>query len=640
MKDENIMGNIFSVGTSGLAAAQIGITTTGHNIANAATPGYNRQVVVQTSGGGQAGGNGFLGSGTDVAAINRVYDTYTAGRVNASQTSKTGFDTYVDQVSQINNLLADAKTGLAPAIQDFFNNVQGLSANPGGAAQRQTLLSSGQSLAARFQSIDGQLSDISEGVNKQITSTVGTINSYAQQIATLNDAIQKATANANGAQPNDLLDQRDAIVTALSKEVKVTVNDQPGIGYDVTIGNGQPIVIGNTTFTLQTAASPTDTSKLEVAYKNGATVSLLPESAITGGTLGGLFDFRTNSLDPARNELGRVALGIATTVNDQSRLGLDQTGAAGQNFFTVTGPVVTPNTGNTGSGVIGATISSVSALTASDYSVAYSTGPANYKITRLSDNFVSNSATLPVTQDGITFAALSGTPAGGDNYLVRPTVSAGAGINVALSDKTQIAAAAPIVTGSAATNGGVGKISAGSVNASYLATPLTGTVTLAYNSTTGKIDSVPTGTTGLPQTYTSGSNITFGGISFTITGNLVNGDQFTVGKNTSGVGDGRNAIALASLQTANTLDNGTSTFAGAFAQLVTNVGNKTREVTANAAAEGSLLSSVTAIQQSQSGVNLDEEAANLLRYQQAYQASGKVLQIAGTLFDVLLTLGR
>jgi flagellar hook-associated protein 1 FlgK len=641
MKDENIMGNIFSVGTSGLAAAQIGITTTGHNIANAATPGYNRQVVVQTSAGGQAGGNGFLGSGTSVAAINRVYDNYTAGRVNASQTSKTGFDTYVDQVSQINNLLADAKTGLAPAIQDFFNNVQGLSANPGGAAQRQTLLSSGQSLAARFQSIDGQLSDIADGVNKQITSTVDTINSYAQQIAKLNDAIQKATANANGAQPNDLLDQRDALVTQLSKEIKVSVNDQPGIGYTVTIGNGQPIVIGSNTLTLQTAASPTDTSKLEVAYKNGASVSLLPESVITGGTLGGLFDFRTNSLDPARNELGRVALGIATTVNDQSRLGLDQTGAAGQNFFSVTGPVVSPNTGNTGSGVVGATISSVNALTASDYSVAYST-PANYKITRLSDNVVvSNAATLPATPvDGITFSAVSGTPAGGDSYLVRPTVSAGAGINVALSDKTQIAAAAPIVTGAAATNGGVGKISAGSVNASYLATPLTGTVTLAYNSSTGQIDSVPTGATGLPQTYTSGSNITFGGISFTITGNLVNGDQFTFGKNTSGVGDGRNAIALASLQTANTLDNGTSTFSGAFAQLVTNVGNKTREATANAAAEGSLLSSVTAIQQSQSGVNLDEEAANLLRYQQAYQASGKVLQIAGSLFDVLLTLGR
>ncbi|MDP9109467.1 MAG: flagellar hook-associated protein FlgK, partial [Pseudomonadota bacterium] len=216
------MPSILGIGQSGLAAAQVGITTTGHNIANAATPGYSRQLVLQNSAGGQLTGVGFVGQGTEVSSIQRVYDDYTATRVNSSETSKAAFDTYNAQIGQINNLLADSATGLSPALQDFFSKVQGVAGNPNGAAERQTLLSSAGGLAARFQSLDGQLSQISEGVNKQITGSLTNINSYSQQIAKLNDAIEKATAGANGVPPNDLLDQRDLIVTQLSNEVKVS----------------------------------------------------------------------------------------------------------------------------------------------------------------------------------------------------------------------------------------------------------------------------------------------------------------------------------------------------------------------------------------------------------------------------------
>ena len=633
------MASILSVGQSGLAAAQVGITTTGHNITNAATPGYNRELVIQNSAGGQLTGSGFVGQGTVVSGIRRVYDEYTASRVNASQTNKAAFDTYNSQISQINNLFADATTGLSPALQDFFSKVQGLAANPGGAAERQTLLAAADGLTGRFQSLDGQLSQVAEGINKQITGSVTNINSFSKQIATLNDAIEKATAGSNGVPPNDLLDQRDQVITELSKEVKVSVSNQPGSGYNVTIGNGQPLVIGTTVFSLQTVTSLTDQSQLQLAYQNGVGLSRIPESAIAGGNLGGLFDFRANSLDPARNELGRVAIGLATSVNQQSRLGLDQNGQPGKDFFNIAGPKVTPSSANAGNDQIGASVSNIAALTASDYRIAYD--GTNYKITRLNDSVVVSNGAFPTAAiDGITFSKTAGSipNAAGDSYLLRPTVNGAGGISLALTDKTQIAAAAPIVTGAASANGGSAKISAGSVDASYLATPLTSTLTLKFNG--GTVDSVPAGASGFPQTYTSGNNITFGGVTLSITGVPVNGDTFTVAPNTSGVGDGRNAVALGALQTATKLDNGTSTFAGAFGQLVGNVGNKSREISVNAAAEGKLLANTLAIQQSQSGVNLDEEASNLLRYQQAYQAAGKIMQTASTLFDVLLSLGK
>ena len=635
------MANILGVGQSGLAAAQVGITTTGHNITNASTPGYSRQLVIQGSKGGQQIGSGFQGQGTDVVAIQRSYDDFTASRVNASQTSKASLDTYNAQISQIDNLFADPTTGLSPTLQDFFGGIQGLAADPGSAAQRQTLLSSGESLVSRFRSLDGQLGQISDGVNKQILGSVTNINSFSQQIAKLNDSIVKATASGSGAVPNDLLDQRDLLVTQLSKEVKVNVSDQPGTGYNISIGNGQPLVIGNATFTLQVTPSVTDQNRLEVGYLTPAGLTRLPESAVTGGNLGGLFDFRAGTLDSARNELGRVAYGLASQINDQSRLGLDQNGVQGKNFFGIPGPQVTASSLNTGNASVGATVTNASALTASDYRVAFD--GAKYNITRLKDNTVVSSSSFPVTVDGIAFATSgTGVSAAGDSYLVRPTINAASGISVALTDKTEIAAAAPIVTGAGvtvpstgpSTNGGNGKISAGSVDANF--TSLTAPVTLTFNA--GKL----TSSTGVPatQTYVSGQNITFGGITFNITGAPINGDTFTIAPNTTGVGDGRNAVALGALQTKPLFDNNSNTFASAFGLLVSNVGNKAREVSVNAAAEAKLLSNAVALQQSQSGVNLDEEASNLLRYQQAYQAAGKLMQTAGTLFDVLLGLGR
>lgn len=632
--------SILSIGQSALAAAQAGLSTTGHNIANASTPGYSRQVVIQGAAQPQNFGFGFMGQGTQISTVQRVYNEYLGVQVQSAQASQSGLDTYYTQIKQIDNMLADPTAGLSPSLQDFFSGIQAMASNPSNVPARQTVLSSADTLAGRFQSLAGQLNEISQGVNSQIQSSVSSINSYAQQIAQLNDSIGKAQ-RATGQPPNDLLDQRDQLVLDLNKEIKATVVKQGDGSYNVFIGNGQSLVVGTTTSKLVSVASATDLSKIVVAYQSssGSTIPL-SESSLVGGQLGGLAEFRSKTLEPAQNALGRVAIGLASTVNAQHSLGQDLNGNLGGALFTLASPVVNANTGNTGSATVTASISDAGALTTSDYRLQYD--GSNYTLTRLSDNTATTfaPAALPQTVDGVTIN-VSTAPAAGDSFLIRPTVNGASGIGVAISDPALLAAAAPIRATPTSGNTGTGTIGPGSVNTppppnANLQQPVTITFTSAttYN-VTGTGTGNPTG-----LTYTPGATISYNGWSTAISGTPAAGDSFTVASNAGGVGDSRNALLLGDLQTSNTLGNGTTSYQGAYSQFVSEIGNKTRELEVTSSAASNLLSQATLSAQNESGVNLDEEAANLLRYQQAYQAAGKVMQIASQLFDVLLSIGQ
>lgn len=652
--------SILGVGQSALAAAQAGLVTTGHNIANASTPGYSRQIVVQGSAGSQDMGFGFVGKGTSVVDIQRIFNELTAEQVRGGESAKNQYEIYYTQISRINNQLADPTAGLSPALQDFFNGIQDMAANPSAPASRQAALSTAESLAARFQSLDGQIREVSDSVNAQIHSSVSAINIYAQQIAKLNDAIEKAQGNSEGRASNDLLDQRDLAVNELSKEVKTTVIKQ-GNSYNVFIGTGQPLVVGARPYDMVPLASPTDPTRAAVGYVSKDGIIPLAESSLTGGKLGGLLSFRANSLDSAQNALGRVAVGLAMTFNAQHRLGMEYsqgpTGAMGGDFFNAASPRVEPSGLNVGTPAsdIDAVISDVSKLTTSDYRVRYD--GANYTVTRLSDNVETYSgAGFPATADqaieGVTLTMSSALRAG-DEFVIRPTADGATNFSVKIRDTAKIAAAAPIKTAATTTNSGTGQISVGSVTSAYTSATITPAVTLTYNSGAGTLTGFPatlpvtvtngsTTTTfaaGAAVTYSDGATITFGGVSVSVSGAPANGDTFTIGPNTNGTGDGRNAVALGALQSANTLANGSASYQGAYAQLVSAVGNKTREVNVISAAEGRYLEQAEAAHQAESGVNLDEEATNLLRYQQAYQAAGKVMQTASQLFEMLLTLG-
>lgn len=633
------MSSILSVGQSALAAAQAGLVTTGHNIANASTPGYNRQVVVQGAVNGQDAGYGFIGKGTEVMAVRRVYSEFLNTQVLSTQTASTQLSSYYGQIQQVNNMLADSKSGLTPALQDFFSSLQAAGADPNSGAARQSMLSSANALAGRFQSMDAQLGEMRQGVNTEMRASVDAINVYAQQIGKLNDAIEKATSNGSST-PNDLFDQRDQAISELSKEIKVSVVKQ-GATYNVMIGSGQPLVVGTRTYDLSMAQSPTDPSRAMVAYETSSGTVLLSDESLSGGKLGGLMEFRSKTLDQAQNALGRVAITLASAFNAQHALGQDANGNPGGEFFRVAAPVVSPSSRNGDqAATASAAIVNPSALTTSDYKlqVTGAGSPPAYKVLRLSDGKLFDSS--PAEVDGVAFD-VSGPLTVGDEFLVRPTADGASlrnGINVKITDKAAIALGSPLVSAAAGGNTGTGSISAPTVTAAGAG--LTQPVSITFTSAT-TFDVTGTGP-GLPATgvaFKAGEDISYNGWKLQISGVPASGDSFTVGAGSSGSGDNRNALALAALQSANTTDGASTSFQGAYSQLVNQVGNKTRELASTSAAAEQLRASAVSSQQAESGVNLDEEAANLLRYQQAYQAAGKVMKAASDMFDVLLTLG-
>lgn len=795
--------NVLAIGESALLAAQVGLATTGNNISNAATPGYNQETAVQSEASSQNEGFGYVGSGTRVSAVQRAYNAFLTNQVVSAQSSHSELSTAYSQISGINNLLANSTSGVPTALQGFFTGVQAVVSDPGGVPSLQSMLSSAQTLASTFQGVAGQLSQLQQGVNSQLTSTVGMINSYASQIAAMNATVQQ-TSNANASdQPNTMLDQRDELAAELSQQVGVTVVNQGGT-YDVFIGNGQPLVLGTTAYGLSTTASPTNPTQLEVGYTpttGNGTVQPLPESLLTGGALGGLLSFRSQNLDAAQNQLGQIAVGLASTFNAQQELGQDENGNLGQAFFTVAPPVVTANSNNQGTAAVSASISNATNLTGDNYSLQFN--GTDYVMTDLSNNsVVYNATTFPAGQvDGLSLS-MTGTMNTGDNFLIQPTINGASRFNVAISNVSQIAAASPMVASYSASNVGSAQISQPVVSSvavipsltlTYAGGKLTGfpasdpvTVTNAGVSTTypagtavpylagntlsfGGVTvtgipavagsytvnpattltyhSVPTtppsvtanaantgnlvvsasvgnaaalvpsdyeinysaagggtytitqlsdntvvysntvfppvaainginfsavsgapvagdsflvqtstltgfppnlpvtetnnGTStvypaGDPVSYVSGSTLSYGGLSFSINGTPIDGDTFSIANNT-GVGNNSNALLMSNLQSANVLDGGTTTYNGAYSQMISSIGNQTSQLNATSTAAGNVLSQAQQSQQSVSGVNLDQEASNLLQYQQAYQAAAKMMTIASQLFSTLLS---
>lgn len=630
--------SIFNIGISGLQAAQAGLVTTGHNIANANTPGYTRQEVDFTNSTPQASGSGFYGSGVSIVTVRRLYSQFLNTEVLSAGTQSSALDAYYSQIQQLDNIVADPTAGLSPALQDFFTAVQGLATTPNVASSRQALISSAESLKSRFDVIDQRLRDLRDGVNDDIGATATEISNYATQIADLNQRIIVARGASGGQPPNDLMDQRDQLVALLNKDIRATVVTQDDGAYNVFIGSGQPLVAGVLSYSLGTLADPLDSSKVTLGYKTPTGMVQLPEATLTGGKLGGLLSFRSQTLDPAQNALGRVAIALTETFNAQHKLGQDLNGQLGGDFFSLGTPRVSGNLKNTGNAIISGTFdpANVAGLTTSDYQLSYD--GTNYNLLRLQDGNVRTFATLPQSVDGFTLTLASGAAAAGDTFLIRPTADGAQSFDVLISDPSKVAAAAPIRTAQAAANTGTGKVSPGSVNAA--GANLQQPVTITFTSpTTFNVTGTGTGNpTGVA--YTAGQDITYNGWTIQVTGAPATGDAFTVGPNTGGSGDNRNALLLAGLQTAKTLDGGTTSYQSAYASFVSDVGTQTRQLQVTSQAQATVLTQATTAQQAQSGVNLDEEAANLIRFQQAYQASGKVLQIASTLFDTLLALGN
>ena len=638
------MGNsILDIGITGLLTAQRQLLTTGHNISNADTPGYKRQQVVLSTNIPQSSGAGFVGRGVHSTTVQRIYNQFVVSQSLQIQTQSQAMDSYFSQIKQLDNMLGDSSSGLSPAIQNFFSAVQDVATNPSVIPSRQAMISNGEALVARFQSMDQRMAQIREDVNTQVTSTVVDINSLASQIADINHQILLAEGAAGGQPANDMQDQRDELISQLNKLVNTDTVRQSDGSVNVYVGSGQALVVGTQTLSFKAIVSPDNPDNLTIGLVIGSNTVQLPENQITGGMLNGVLSFRSITLDSAQNALGRIAITLAQTLNAQHQSGMDLNGDMGGDFFTLPSPKIISALTNNPASSITAGISDYSALTTSDYQFSYD--GTNYILTRSSDNTSVSTAVAPTGVSPLTLDGVSVTGATiltNERFRIQPTINGAKDLAVNISDTTKIAAAGPNRTDAALTNTGTGKISAGTVNPlplnSNLQQPLTITFHTPYD---GQYDVAGIGT-GLPatnQAYTAGSDISFNGYTFQISGSPAAGDIFTIAPNHNGSADNRNALLMGVLQTKNTLANGTASYQSAYGQLVSQVGNKTRELEVTSKAQATLLKQTENTMQSVSGVNLDEEAANLMRFQQAYQASSKVIEMSNTLFDSILRIG-
>lgn len=636
--------SLFNIGLSGLNVAQNGLTTVGHNFSNAATAGYTRQNTIIASAGGQATGSGFYGQGSNTITVQRVYDGFLTGQLRGATSASYDLSTYSDQIRQIDNLLADEKGGLAPLMQKFFASVQAVSDTPADPATRQGMISSAQALAGQIKSSSDYFKQLQNGINTQLQSSVTQVNDYTKQIASLNKEISRMTASAGGQPPNDLLDQRDQAVAKLTELVGAKVVVQDGGTYNVFIGNGQPLVMGSDSYDIKAVPSSADPSRTTIAYTlpNGNTVEA-EEGAVTGGSIGGLLRFRTDSLDAAQNAIGRLSLAIGQTFNAQHKLGIDLNGAIGTDVFSLGSATAFANSKNTSNAVATATITNAGNLTTSDYTLKFD--GTNYTLLRKSDNKVvatqpGATATYPMalTADGFS-VSVNVAMGGGDSFEIQPTRNAAAGFGSLITDPAKIAAASPARADANTQNTGTVKASLTNVAPGF--SLMTNPVKVTYTAGAYVIVDSVTGNPLVPApTVTAtatGTDITFNNMTFSLNGTPKNGDTFTLSNNTGAVADNGNMLKLAKLQTAKTI-NGTSSFNDAYAQLVNDVGSKAKSADIASASQDSITDQIYTAQQSVSGVNMDEETVNLLKFQQLYQANAKVIQAASTIFDTLVSI--
>ncbi|WP_445157889.1 flagellar hook-associated protein FlgK [Halomonas sp. E14] len=636
------MSTIFSVGLSGLNAAQNALNTTSNNISNVYTPGYNRELTLL--------GQSRADAGVQVNAVQRQFNQFVASQLNAATSASSALRAYENQISQIDNLLADRSAGLSPLMQNFFSSLQDLAGAPSDPAARQGLLGTADTLTAQFRAFDGYLQDMQVGINGQIRDEVVQVNNLTEQLATLNREIALARARS-GEAPNSLLNQRDQLVAELSQRMDIRLDIQDGKSYNISLPNGQPLVSGTNAYKLEAIEAPHDPQRVVLGYRDsGGNIVALSESTIKGGTLGGLMTFRTETLDKTQNQIGQLAVSLAVGFNEQHRLGQDLDGNQGGDFFKIGQPQAYsyPRNANDAE-IVAASFDSanIDQLRATDYTIRFQDGQP--QITRKDSNQALPASEVKWDEDAFTLSfggmtlSFDKLPADGNRYEVQPLRRVAANFETQVRDLDKIAAASLVETSGtlAITNVRTDTspredIPPGGIR---LEVKSDGTFTLS--------DGLPDGMSlmrdGTALTAADelkeGDRLTIGGVSFTL-GKLPQAGQsaaLAISLGDTGTGNNRNALALQNLQS-QALVGGRASFSQAYGGMVSDVGNRANIVKVNLDARQGLTDQLKAVQQSESGVNLDEEAANLIRYQQFYMANARVIDTASSVFDTILGL--
>ena len=669
------MASLINIGMSGLNASQGALATVGNNIANANTSGYSRQQIVQGSAASQQVGGVFIGTGTTLADVRRVYNAYLDAQLQTTTSLNGDTQAYLDQIGSIDKLLSDKSTGVSAALSSFFSSLQTAAGAPGDVSARQLLLTSAQGLSNRFNSISFQLNQQNEGINSQLDTLTSMVNQHTATIASLNKQIAQATTAGNT--PNNLLDARNEAVRTLNELVGVTVLEHDNV-FDITLGTGQSLVQGGTSNTISAVPGKVDKSQFSIQI-NYAQSSSDVTSVISGGKIGGLLRYRDDVLQPAMNDLGRTAIVVADAINKQLGQGLDANGEFGSSLFNsinsaqaITQRSLASSDNDETSGNLNVSIADSGKLTSYDYQVTFST-EKDYTVKR-SDGTTMGPYDLiskpAAVIDGFTLD-LNGAPLHkGDTFKVSPTRSGASNIGVQMTDANKLAFAGPLVMDKSSSNTGTGTASSptlllpldiyDSMGLGQLQSQIEGAMPVRitfdeavngsqnYRVLNEKGEKIGEGNfvpgqdkeleISVSVTNSDGttSNIAF---NTTVSGSPAKGDSFDIKFNKDGKADNTNANHLLELQTKKTVgvsDGGGASFAGSYTQLVSKVGAKASQAALDGTATTAALAYAKESRSSVSQVNLDEEASNLVKFQQYYTASSQIIKAAQETFSTLI----
>jgi flagellar hook-associated protein 1 len=621
------MSNLLRIGSSALNAASIQLQTTGQNIANASTPGYvRREAILQEA--GNNGLSGFIGQGVNVAQVQRVYDEFLVRESNANRSGAAQDTARSDGLNRLDNLFGNPETGMGAAYDTLVASFADVTAHPADSSARSAVLAQVSAFASRAAQIDGQMQQLASSAHGQMSTEINKANDTLKSLAALNQRL--GNAHASLSTPNNLYDERDKLLGDLNTVMRANATIGANGAVTVASARGEPLVVGNNFAQLKLVSNELDASKLDVQVmrSNGTSVQLAPSEL--GGKLAGLAQFADSDIGEARARLGQMTASVAVSFNDRQALGIDATGTAGQALFGIGSPSVSPVAANTGTAQITAAITTGSALKASDYSISFD--GTQFSLTRLSDSNVQTFASLPQVVDGLTVSLGSGTPAAGDKFLVRAASSYVSGVRSMLTNPSRLATALPVttVTGSANT----GDLSANGLNISAIGANTSQPVSITFTgagtfNVTGTGPGNPTG-----LTYSSGMTLSYNGWSLQLSGAPKAGDTMQVVATANPAGDNRNARAMQALGDASNVDG--AKVIDRYADLVGEVGTRAQSAKATGDMSQRLYDDAESARTSVSGVNLDEEAARMLEYQQAYQAAAKVISTANQMFQSLL----
>lgn len=650
---------LLSLGMRAMYANQAALQTVGQNIANANVAGYSRQEVVLTTPDGQFTGAGYFGKGVNVQTVTRSHNEFLTREAAASK-SQAFMDTAMTaQLTQLEKVFPTGAEGMGQATNDFLNALVDVASRPSDPSARQVVLGKAQELAARFQNAGQQLADLQSGVVSDMNADVKVVNELARQIAAANDQIARTSGSSHT--PNDLLDKRDQLVSQLSQYVQVTTVQNARDGtVGVFIGGGQRLVLGGQAQELQVTPDPYDGGRAQLSITEANGARTLDDSTLTGGSLTALLRYQNTHLQDARNMLGQMATALASRVNEQQSLGIDLKAQAGGPLFTIADPTVLPASTNRGDARITATVADGAMVPSLSFVLTPDpTGtPDSYQIAVRPGGQPSTMSADQIEKAYGLRLSMTGSMQQGDSFLLEPVAGAATSFKRALDDPAGLAAAAPIIATTNVTNKGTATVDSlyavndsfdkslqpmsiqfGAVNADQ---SIGYTITLADNTTvTGSWKAG----TAIGNQPANGIDL---GFELRLNGVPREGDIVKIDVSDKVVatnnGNAKAFLALQSeafvgkqLQANGTLSKG-QTVNEAYAAAMADIGSRVQGAEYLASVSTAVASDAEATRAGQAGVNLDEEAARLMQYQQSYQAAAKVLQTAQTIFDQLLSI--